>query len=95
MHQFSTIDGACEFVRISKIRARKIFDGGGSIYVIANKMRPGGPFHMGMDIDIHRHSGEHGNEFQRHINGFIYYNCTHETGYYPSFYLRSNRKGNA
>jgi hypothetical protein len=75
------------YKRISKALAEKLFNDGRSIYIIARKMRPGGPFHMGMNID-----NKNDETFASVINNFIYYNCSYETGYYPAFYLEHGRK---
>lgn len=106
MEKHVITDGASRYTRISKIEARKRFNNGESLYVIAHKMRPGFPFSMGMTIDgaanlkdfaesyPNGHPNIPGfNAFDRMLNNFSYYNCTHETGYYAAFYLVSERKG--
>lgn len=30
------------------------------------------------------------NQFERHINSYIYYNCNSVTGYYPHYYVDEN-----
>ena len=76
------------FKRINKRLARKLFASGKSFYIIAHKMRPGGPFHMGMTIHAANALKENWS-FDQYINNFMYYNCSWETGYYPAFYLES------
>jgi len=78
-----------KFTKITKRQARKLFADNSPIYVIAHKMRPGGPFHMGMTIFPQRYH-EESRTFDQMINDFTYYNCSHETGYYPAYYQENN-----
>jgi len=82
------------FRRITKTAARKRFEQGLNFHIIAHKMRPGFPFQMGMDVfpqfiaNRAIVSGESNQQtFDAMVNQFTYYNCSHETGYYPAFYI--------
>jgi hypothetical protein len=74
------------FTRINKRIARKLFEEGKPIYTIAHKLRPGYPFSMGLTI-FPDEEKRNNRTFDAAVNNFIYYNCSHETGYYPAFYL--------
>ena len=80
--------------RISKRVARKRYQLGLNFHIIAHKMRPGFPFQMGMDVfpqfiaNTAIVAGEATQQtFDAMVNQFTYYNCSHETGYYPAFYI--------
>ena len=81
-------DGATTFTRVSKREARKLFDSGESIYVIAHKMRPGYPFSLGITINKSDWPDDERNaDFDYRVRWFICYNCdSFEVGYYPAFY---------
>jgi len=72
--------------RINKRIARKLFAESKPFYIIAHKMRPGGPFHMGMTVFPSAYHEEQ-RDFDYMISNFSWYNCSYETGYYPAYYL--------
>lgn len=77
-------DGATSYHRVSKSRARYLWQTGQDVYIIAHKMRPGFPFSLGMTMGLSDEHKERG--FDTLCQDFEYYNCTYETGYYPAFY---------
>lgn len=92
-------DGTSRYTRIFKVEARKRFNKGESIYIIAHRLSPGMPFSMGMTIDGTHYAKENTERakyelsqqaFESVVIDFVFYNCTHETGYYPAFYVVSD-----
>lgn len=85
-------DGNQLYTRVSKSKARKLFNEGKPFYIIAHKMRPGFPFSMGMTIFPPNYLEEN-KTFEWMVNNFEYYNANcHETGTYSAFYLVTDRK---
>ena len=73
------------FTRISKKQAQKLFDAGQEIYLCPVKMNPANPYwSMAMPCQ----KDENWDDFEKLISNFVYYNCNHETGYYPAFYIK-------
>lgn len=89
MTKLTITDAASRYDRISKQEARKLWDAGKPVYIIACKMRPGMPFSMGMNICRDEAGGW--TDFQSVCNNFMFYNCSYETGYYPAFYTVTER----
>lgn len=88
------------FRRISKAEAWKRWRDGKQISVCPAKLRPGFPFSPHMDMSFPRAMWEISNRitetpalwyltWTRMIREFGAYNCSHETGYYPAFYVTS------
>lgn len=91
------------YTRISKQAARRRFNEGKNVYVIARKMRPGRPFSMGCVLygDMFEHEKDNWRYadipmddrrnamFEHFLREFTWYNCSYETGYYPAFYIES------
>jgi hypothetical protein len=94
-------DGATRYTRISKAKARKMFEAGKPFYIVAHKMRPGMPFSMGMIIDGSHYAKENAERakyqlsqetFDSVVTNFCYYNANcHETGTYAAFYSMSSK----
>lgn len=77
-----TIDG---YTRISKARARKMFNNGETVYFCARNLRPGKPWYPESAINKERAF----NTFENVVNAFEFYNCVNsETGKYTAFYTR-------
>jgi hypothetical protein len=72
--------------RINKRFARKMFQDGNPFYIVSHKMRPGGPFAMGMAVYPSKHK-EESRTFDQLVQDWNYYNASWETGYYPAFYV--------
>ena len=70
--------------RISKAKARKLYDMGIDILVVPCKLSPENPWGIGVTTNGHYWNGA---EFDRFLNEFIWYNCQNtEWGKYPAFY---------
>lgn len=88
------------FTRISKRTAEKLYDNGETIRICACKLSPVNMFGMYADTnnrDFTAISGDGFNttiarnrDFETVVNAFQYYNCNHETGYYPAFYTKED-----
>lgn len=74
--------------RVSKRRARKLFDAGYTIEMSPVNMNPLGAWYMyyrtGKTL-----KGYDGSTFDNHVNAFEYYNCNSECGKYAAYYVRS------
>ncbi len=102
MNAITISDSVTTYTRISKRKAKELFDAGRVFYIIAHKMRPGMPFSMGMTIDGAHYARENAERakypsltletFESVVRNFEYYNANcHETGTYSAFYLMSER----
>ena len=70
--------------RISKARARNLYDAGTDILVVPCKVNPENEWGIGVKTNGHYWDGT---DFDRFIHEFIWYNCQYnETGKYPAFY---------
>ena len=83
-------DGTTTYTRITKTQASAMFDFNELFYIIARKCRPGFPFSMG--FTIYPNQEYHLRSFNQMVANFRYYNCSHETGYYPAFYRMTENK---
>lgn len=72
----------CTLERISKKKAKKMFDAGATIYLQTSKFRPFGVWSQAMPIEKADES------FESVVNSFEYYNCGYEQGYYTHFYRK-------
>ena len=73
-----------DFERITKTRARKIYDGGGMVYIIPKNCYPSGVWISAAPL---QNGG--GRSFDDSINEYIFYNCNNYLGKYPAFYKRT------
>lgn len=90
-----TISG---FTRISKTAARKLYNAGETIRICAVKMSPVNIWGAYADAtpaaftvvssDGFNTTVARNKDFETVVNAFRFYNCNHETGYYPAFYVR-------
>jgi hypothetical protein len=80
-------DSATTYTRVSKRYARKLWAKDEPLYVIPHKLRPGGSFQSGLPLDWIT-----GESFDDKVEEFTSLNCSHETGYYPAFYVMHDRK---
>jgi len=71
--------------KINKSRARKLYNKGIKIHVVACKVRPiNNPWIQPFELI----KGSDGSDFDKHINEFEYYNCSYnELGYYAAYYI--------
>lgn len=68
--------------RINKKEARRRFNQGEEITLLACKIWIDNPWIGGYRID-----NKDERDFDSIVNSFEYYNCTSETGYYASYYV--------
>lgn len=69
------------FERITKTKARKIYENGGGVYIIPAKCYPAGVWVSAMVLP-------NGRAFDSVVNEYTYYNCNNFLGKYPAFYKR-------
>ena len=70
------------YERISKSQARKLFDNGETIGLIACKMNVLSPYQPPLIVN----SKELETTFEKLVNTFTYYNCSYEMGYYIHYF---------
>ena len=74
------------WTRISKAKARKLYNAGEDILVVPCKVHPENQHGIGVTISISY--WEH-QTFEKFLNEFCWYNCNYnELGKYPAFYER-------
>lgn len=76
-----TIDG---YTRISKTRARRLYDSGAPVYICPVKLRPGEPWHPETQILKHRAQAT----FEELTNAATFYTCGAAAGSYLAYYVR-------
>ncbi len=77
--------------RINKTQARKRYNEGESVTIIAHKMILNTPWNLEHEININ--DGKNGvisgtTDFNIRIGNFEIHNCNFETGYYCAFYVK-------
>jgi hypothetical protein len=91
MHKIKVSDKATTYTRIDKRKARSLFNQGRVFAICPHKLRPGLPWapHMTVYSDECKRQGY---TFEQVVAAFAWHNCgDNESGYYPAFYLTSNR----
>jgi hypothetical protein len=74
--------------RITKREAQKRFNEGELVVLCPRKMRPEGPFSMGVSVAKKDYENNWGADpWERMYNNWSFYNSSYETGYYPHYYL--------
>lgn len=72
------------YKRISKAKARKLYDNGIDIMVVPCNLSPENPW--GIGVTTNGHYWDHA-DFDKFVLEFTWYNCNdNETGKYPAFY---------
>lgn len=71
-------------IRINKATARKLFNEGKEIWLTACNMRP----ECGILLNTRNYT-DLGNDFDKIVNAFQYYNCNNECGRYPAYYIET------
>lgn len=71
--------------RISKRAARRIYDNGGELTIIACKLSPENTFY---NFGITTNKTRCDATFDQFVNAYEFYNCNYECGYYAAFYIR-------
>lgn len=82
MNQY-TIDG---YTRISKARARRLYDAGAPVYMCPVKLRPGGPWYPETQILKPRTQAE----FSDVTNAATFYTCSPGAGRYLAYYAKDS-----
>lgn len=81
-----------KMARVSKATARRLYDAGVEVVIVACKFlpHPDAPNGVAMRMPPAREYGtiNDGDPFDRVVNAYAFANCTHETGYYPAFWVR-------
>lgn len=73
--------------RITKTRARKLYNSGNDVLFIPCKLNPENNFY---NLGIWQNQNLQGQykEFEELLNAFEYYNCRPDTGKYTAFYIK-------
>lgn len=88
MNTFELSHAGQRYERISKAKARRLFDGGGTVILCPCKLYPFGGWMCGTFVrkeDYERQPVT----LDAVVRGYTLYNCNHETGYYPAFYIKT------
>ena len=72
--------------RVSKKSARKLFDKGNTLLLVPCKIRPDNMF--GIGVYVNANADTFGDDFDKVVHYFEYYNCNSETGLYTSYYVK-------
>ena len=75
-----------QYRRINKRVARRLYNDGKTIRLVARNCYPNGWSGVGV-ADITIHDPDNPTEFDATVAHFTYYNCNSELGYYPNYYL--------
>lgn len=70
--------------RVSRAKARVLWNEGTSFIITGVKMLPNS--WVAMEVDPERYKAE-GMTFNEFVFSYVVYNLNHETGYHPAFYL--------
>lgn len=83
-------DQTHRYTRISKAAAKARFLAGKPVYFCPVKLRPGGPYFFGAEIDPKAYlEAEKGCPFDNAVVDYQHYNCgLNEVGYYAAYYIR-------
>ena len=76
----------CRVRQINKIRARKLYEQGVTIYLQSCKMVFKSMWQSACPISKDRASW--GETFDTVVNAYTYYNCDNERGKYPCFFVK-------
>lgn len=86
------------FTRISKRAAEKLYNAGKTVRICACKLSPVNSWGMYADANSRDYTTvstdgfnttvARNRAFETVVNAFRYYNCSHETGRYPAFYVK-------
>ena len=77
MHEEYNYNGK-RFVRVNKIKARKVYNDGNTVYLISDMMRLDNAWQSPCPISKKDNGGDR--EFDARVNEFRYYNCDNERG---------------
>lgn len=77
-----------KLARVSKATARSLYDQGVEIIIVANKFMPYPDATNGVAMRMPRDCYADAHTFDNVVCAYTHANCTHETGYYPAFWVR-------
>lgn len=77
----------CTIVQISKQRARRLYEQGKTIYLQSCNMRFNTMWQSACPIS-HETRAWDNQSFDSIVNEYTYYNCDHERGKYPNFFVK-------
>lgn len=72
------------YKRITRTKAKAAYNNGLAVYVFPCRLWPGTAW-TGNGVVFHKDPEKE--PFEKWENAFRFYNCNHETGYYPSYYI--------
>lgn len=85
MYKYTITHNNKEYARIDKREARRLYNAGRPVIVIADNLRPFTQWHC--EIEISNKDQIENTDFDKRINYFEVYNCINrETGYHATFY---------
>ena len=73
--------GNDDFVRINKKEARNRYNDGKAVFLMPCNIRFDNAW-----VQLYTINKKSGDDFDKLVNHYEYYNCDHERGYYASFY---------
>lgn len=77
------------YQRISKPNARNRFADGATIYICPNKINPANPMFPPVAIRYDSEADIPAEKaFDNFINDYSFFNCFHEVGNYPAYYIK-------
>lgn len=88
--EFITKSGKC-FVRVNKIRARKLYNEGHTIWMVPDMMRLDNAWQSPCSVS----KGTDERSFDTRVNEFCYYNCDSERGRGVKYFVHQNLLINA
>jgi hypothetical protein len=75
--------------RLFKPQARKAYDNGTVVLMVPCRIIPNNTWGMTFTLDRKdREAQGKETDFDKLAQEFAWYNCVHETGYYPAFYTQ-------
>lgn len=77
--------------RINKRQARRLYDEGKTIYLLACNCMIGPMWGQGISV---KKENDPERTFDQHVNEFESYNCNYERGYYSHYYMEDTKKLN-
>ena len=86
MNKYTQKKGNFEYIRISKKRAKTLFDMGFRILAIPCKMRIGTPWVIEHEMQYTKGTNKV-TAFINMVDTLTYYNCGYSMGYYMAFYI--------
>ena len=76
------------FVRVTKIKARKVYDAGNAVYLIPDMMRLDNAWQSTCPISTKDNGGDR--EFDARVNEFVYYNCDRVRGHGVKYFVKES-----